>query len=319
MPEAAVRGSASRAARRTAVSLLAEEWAGHLLRLLAEAPVTSGEIERRLHGTLGRSPRRALSQLIRAGLVISMPGDTAPTPPRYALARPGEDLLEAITAIEAWWSSSVSVCTPRPGLRRLIAHREARLVGRALVEGPLAFSELQRRVPGLSAGTLHRLLSGMLEPGVVRINPRSTANRPLYELGEPGRRLGRVTVLSARWRWRWAPEQASIDAADIPGLVHLLAPLARAPRRLEGVCQLAVTPPAHWTETEPLVVWARVAGGRVAALALRPVLGVQARVRASPLSWCEALLDGGLDSVEIDGDVQLAGGLVTALADAIAR
>jgi DNA-binding HxlR family transcriptional regulator len=319
MPQAAVRSEARRAGARSGISLLAEDWAGEMLRLLSDRPFTAEEIEGHLAGRLGRSPRQALRSLIQMGLVVSLPGDGLSSRRLYALDQPGEDLLEAVEALEAWRRSWTPAHDAASGLRRLVIHREARLVGRALLEGPLSFSELQRRIPGLSAGTLHRLLSGMLEPGVVRVDPRSTQSRPLYELGSPARRLGRVTVLGARWRWRWAPERASRDAGDIPGLVHLLAPLAKAPRRLEGACQLTVQPPPHWPAREPLTVSVRVAGGRIAALALQPIMGVQACISASPLTWCDALLDGVTDGVEIEGDATLARGVVAAFAGTIAR
>lgn len=341
------------------MALLAEEWAGEMLRMLDREPSTAEELERRLGGRIGLSPRRGLRKLSQAGLVASLSGDGMPPRPRYVLDPRGRDLLDAIDALEAWRTTWTPMHSADVGLRRLVAQREARLVGRALVEEPLPFRELQRRVPGLSAGTLHRVLSGLRKPGIVSLDARSTRNHPLYELGEPARRLGRVTVLSARWRWRWAADHASIDVCDLPALVHLLAPLTKVPRQLEGVCQLAVEPPAirasavepsavaaptvvaptgessavepstvappavkssaRWPERESLAVWVRIAGGHLSALALQPVLDVQTRMHASPLAWCDALLEGRRDGIEVAGDATLADAVVTALAEAVAQ
>lgn len=302
------------------MSLLGEEWAGAMLGLLSQEDCTAEEIEERLGGRLERSPRRALRDLTQMGLVASVPGNRFPARTPYALEPPGRDLLETIEALETWRGSWTPAHPEDAGLRRLVTRPEARLVGRALVEGPLPFRDLQRRIPGLSAGTLHRVLGRLRESGVVRVDPRSPSNHPLYELGEPGRRLGRVIVLGARWRWRWAADRASPDAGDLPGLVHLLAPLAKVPRPLEGTCRLTILPPSHWPDGEPFAAWARVSGGRLVALALRPVLGgVQVRMSAPPQAWCDALLAGRTDGVEVAGDAALASGVVAALADAIAR
>lgn len=40
-------------------------------------------------------------------------------------------------------------------------------------------------------------------------------------------------------------------------------------------------------------------------------------MRASPLSWCDALLDGDLGGIEIEGDGELAHTLLAALAVAL--
>lgn len=318
MAQAAGRGR-DRTVTRNGMSLLAEEWAGEMLRMLDEAPFTAEEVDQRLRGDIELSPRRGLRKLGQAGLLVSLPGDGSPRRSRYALGPPGRDLLDAIAALEAWRGRWTPKHATDAGLRRLVARREARLVGRALVEGPLPFRDLQRRVPGLSAGTLHRVLNGLREPGIVCLDARSTRSHPLYELGEPAQRLGRFIVLSGRWRWRWAADHAPVDAGDLPALVHLLAPLTKVPKQLDGVCQLAVQPLAHWPEDEPLAVWVQVAGGHLSALTLQPVLDIRAHMSASPLAWCEALLHGAKDGIEIAGDATLAEAVVVSLAQAVSR
>ncbi|MHB1569458.1 MAG: hypothetical protein ACYC0H_09670, partial [Solirubrobacteraceae bacterium] len=251
------------------------------------------------------------------GLATTATGNSNPPRRLYSLHASGRDLLEAIAALESWTASWKPADADGGALRRLVAHPHARLIGRALVEGALPFRECQRRIHGLSAGTLQRLLASLQEIGVVRVDPRSPAGHPLYELDEPARRFGRVIVLAARWRWRWAGDRASPDAGDLPGLVHLLAPVAKAQKSLEGVCQLELQPAPHWERREPLITWVRVAEGRLAALALPPIIDVDARVSGPPLAWCDGLLTGAFEGIDIAGDPSIATGVLGALAGAI--
>lgn len=309
-------GADNRGAPRSGISLLDQSWVAEMLELLSVAPHDAGEVERKMSRD-GLSPRRGLRRLVETGLVTSLPGARPPARRLYALAPPGADLLELSQALDAWLATLPSKGT-ESGLRRLVARREARLVLRTLAEGPLAFVELQRRVPGLSAGTLDRALGNLRELGAVRVEPLSTPGHPRYQLTDAARRLGRVAVLTARWRWRWAADVATPDAGDLPGLVQLIAPLARAPRNLDGGCQLAVEPARHWQQAEPLAVWMRVAGARLSTLALPPVAEVQTRLAASAPAWCDALLSGSVEGIQVFGDRSLAEAVVEALARVLA-
>lgn len=296
----------------TGISMLGQSWVAEMLGVLDGAPREAAEIEQAISGETTLSPRRGLRRLVETGLVTSLPGARMPARSRYALAPPGADLLEVSQALDVW-RATLPKDASESGLRRLVARREARLVLRTLAEGPLAFVELQRRVPGLSAGTLNRALGDLRELDIVRLEPHSTPSHPRYQLGDSARRLGRVAALTARWRWRWAADVATPDAGDLPGLVHLIAPLARPPRNLDGGCQLTVEPARHWRQREPLAVWLRVAGGRVSTLALPPVVDLQARVVAGPLAWCEALLSGNIEAIQVEGDEPLAEAVVSTL------
>ncbi|MHB1537610.1 MAG: winged helix-turn-helix transcriptional regulator [Solirubrobacteraceae bacterium] len=315
-PRAAVRSGAG---RRGGISLLPERWAGVMLGVLGEQALSADELHERLAGRIDRSPRGALRVLAQTGLVLGTPRGSFPVTTQYALAPCGGELLDVIRALERWRERWAPAHVDPAGMRRLLTHSEPRLIVRALVEAPLPFRELQRRVPGLSAGTLARTLGSLRESGIVSVSPRSKQGHPLHELDEPARRLGLVIALGARWRWRWEAEHALPDAGDLPSLLRLIAPLARLPQPLDGTCQLSVAPAASWSAREPLVAWARVSGGRLAALAMQPIAGPQTRIWAGPLAWCEALLSGSVEQLEVIGDAALARGVIAALAETIAR
>ncbi len=86
----------------------------------------------------------------------------------------------------------------------LVGERWTLLVVRELLLGPQRFSDLRRRLPGLSSSVLAERLARLEERGLVA---RRAAGPPapaaLYELTETGRALRPVAVELARWGLRF--------------------------------------------------------------------------------------------------------------------
>lgn len=91
----------------------------------------------------------------------------------------------------------------------ILGERWTLLVIRELFCGPQRFSDLRRRLPGLSSSVLAERLSRLEERGIVRQRtlPAPAASR-VYELAEAGRALERPMGELMRWGIRWLePEQ----------------------------------------------------------------------------------------------------------------
>ena len=88
-----------------------------------------------------------------------------------------------------------------------------------------------------------------------------------------------------------------------------------AEQRANGAVLLHVRPPTRtergWSDVEVALTDGRL------SLRSPGTREPGARVRASPLSWCDALLDGDLAGIEIEGDGELAHTLLAALAVAL--
>jgi DNA-binding HxlR family transcriptional regulator len=252
------------------------------------------ELDARLPGLSRAGLTRRLSRLALLGLIEARPFADPRGRVRYALTERGSELLVALGG-----------------------GRRARAVARALVEGPLSFAELSRRLPHIPNAPLCRHLRRLDEAGVVRKRPAdgSARGRPLYELTGDARRLGRLVLLIACWRARWMPGGAPPLFGDLQGLVHLVAPLGSVPSSVSGMCLLRQTLPSAaraWPDT-----YVSVGEGRLWPLPLALPGRVDARAEALPEVWCDALLSGRVDGVAVEGDRELMAAVLAGLAQAL--
>ncbi|MGH2902910.1 MAG: winged helix-turn-helix transcriptional regulator [Solirubrobacteraceae bacterium] len=285
-----------------------------LLCALADGPLARAALAERL-GVDERALSRLLNALARIGVLTRRPLASDRRQVECALTEAGRELLRIAEETVAVAPPAPSRPPTAPGVLELIADRRNRLIPRALLDRPQPFNELLRLVPELSPGALERHLERLTEGGLVRALPGEREGAPRYALTELAPRLRRVAVLGARWRWRWTPHSAPPMAGDLTGLIYLIAPLVRVRPGVDGVCGLHVRPPpevAGWPDAH-----VSIAGGRVRLLALPPVKQPDARARATPLAWCEALLGGDLGEIEIDGDRAPIEALIAAFADAL--
>jgi len=86
----------------------------------------------------------------------------------------------------------------------LLAERWTLLLLRELFVGPQRFSDLRRRLPGLSSSVLAQRLAALEERGLIRQRalPPPAASR-VYELDEHGRALWPVMAEMVRWGMRF--------------------------------------------------------------------------------------------------------------------
>jgi DNA-binding HxlR family transcriptional regulator len=296
------------------LQLLADDWAVALMRELEAGPLRPLELQERLPGLSRSGSMRRLRELSLHGVVAREQRSGSPPHVQYALTDRARELLEIAELAERWERGPSRVSDPPAGTvaLSLVADGRCRAIVRALADGPLSYGELGRRLPGLSHAALARRLRQLALGGVL-IAPREPRREVRYELTPSGRRLALVVVLSVRWQWHWARPADPGPSSDLGGLVHLIAPLARTPPRIAGICALHVDAPVP----HALGVHVAVGSGRISALALAPLDPADAQGRARPPAWCDALAHGDPTPIAIDGDRALLTAVVGALSVAL--
>jgi len=253
----------------------------------------------------------------------SSPGSTAvarrgPARAPYALTELGRGRLakvvEAAVRCERQW------CPPPPlrGSGRaglwtieLVADLPARAIVRALADAPLRQGELLARQPQFARSTLLGRLKMLSSYGL--LVREAHAGEVRYGLTDGARHLAVVAVRAAACEGQVAG--AGTDpppaGADLPGLLHVLAPLARVDREIAGACRwrLDSSPEAD--------TYLTARAGRIAALGAVPTVAPEAEGLASAEIWGAALLSGDPSQILIAGDEALFdaifGGLTAAL------
>lgn len=107
----------------------------------------------------------------------------------------------------------------RPGVERafcpqfqhaveLVGRRFSGAIARALLDGPLRFSELERAIPDISARALTQRLRELETEGVLEREVETASPvRVSYVLTEKGRALEEVVTALERWAHDWVPAQ----------------------------------------------------------------------------------------------------------------
>jgi len=195
---------------------------------------------------------------------------------------------------------------------KLIAVPANREILRALSERGLTCTELERRLPGRTRSTLERRLGALRHAGLIHSRHMADQREVHHELTVHARKAGTVIVTVARWHWRWTPEQIPALAADVPGLICLIAPLVRMPVDMEGTCLLHVEhQPAAPAQAH---VHLSVAEGRVTPLPLGSTRPPCARMHAEDAAWVEALCSGDPKGITVEGARALGHAVLAGLA-----
>jgi DNA-binding HxlR family transcriptional regulator len=306
-----------------ALKLLAEEWMVAILHGLAEGALRPAELERGLpDGGLSLVMRR-LRHLLERELVTyeRQPGlpphaHSAGIPRRahYSLTDAGRMLLEVPAEAGRWerrWCAQAERGGAPGALAiRALADDHTREIALLLVDGPLCTSELDERAPGLGRSALRRRLRDLLHAGMLQ--RRNQGRVPVYELTPGTRHLASVAMIAGRWEWRWARPEHPAPGRDLAALLHLLAPVARIPEAVAGICRLHVD--TRGAEDPDIYLVARA--GDVLALSEAPAAPTEAVGHASADAWCDALLMGE-GSIAIGGDEGLLADVIAALGAAL--
>jgi DNA-binding HxlR family transcriptional regulator len=306
-----------------ALKLLAEEWMVAVLHGLAEGALRPAELERGLpdggHSLVMRRLRHLLdNELVtyerQPGLPPHARSAGIPRRAHYSLTDAGRMLLEIPAEAGRWeqrWCAQAERGAAAGAVAiKALADDHTREIALPLADGPLCTSELDERAPGLGRSALRRRLRELLLTGMLQ---RSNQGRvPVYELTAGARHLASVAMLAGRWEWRWARPEHPAPGRDLAALLHLLAPVARVPEAVAGICRLHV----DTRGAEHSDIYLAVSAGDVLALSEAPAAPAEAAGHASADAWCDALLIGE-GSIAISGDEALLAAVIAALGAAL--
>jgi DNA-binding HxlR family transcriptional regulator len=170
----------------------------------------------------------------------------------------------------------------------ILGERWTLLIGRELLIGPQRFSDLQRRLPGLSSSVLAERLASLEERGLVaRRSLPPPAPATLYELTEAGRALRPVVYALARFGVRFMQRPKPGDHSEPDWLVLGLDVFARRGPTPARVFSLRLPGP---TGEVPI----HVTGGPQGTVVRRGEAPADAVVHAAPAAVL-GLASGGLE------------------------
>ena len=307
-----------------ALQLLGEDWMISVLGGLANGPIRPAELERGLphagHSVVIRRLRRLLqSKLVsldhKSG-IPPHPGSAAvPHRAYYGLTDPGRMLLEVTAGAEHWeqtWCSQLERGNPAGILAiGLSANQRTRNIMLTLADGPLAVTEMHAELlPDLASSTLRRRLSNLVLGGLLERQEVGRVQR--YGLTSRARDLAMVAMLAGRWEWQWFRPEHTGPGSDFNDLLHILAPVARVPGPITGICQIHMD--VHGADDPDIYLAAQ--GGKIRALPDIPSTPPEAVGHGTPEAWCDTLLKGG-ELVTTSGDRALLDAVIGALSAAL--
>jgi DNA-binding HxlR family transcriptional regulator len=334
--------SAGRQPGDATLALLAEDGMLAVLAELRRGEARARDIESRVPGITRRTALRRLRTLAAHGYAgaigeegtgrssmgrrgsspdPSPAGQRGPARAPYVLTELGRVCLprvvEAAARCERKWWPPPSRAPVDAGLWTigLIVDLPARAIVRALADAPLRQSELLARQPQFARSTLLGRLRMLSSCGLL-VREAHPPREVRYGLTDGARQLVVVALRAAACEGQGAGarEDPSPAAADLPGLLHMLAPLARVDRELAGACRWRLDSPGGEPRADTYLT---ARSGRIAALATAPTVAPEADGVARPEVWCEALLRGDPSRILVNGDRALFdaifGGLAAAL------
>jgi DNA-binding HxlR family transcriptional regulator len=307
------------------LALLADDGMLAVLAELSRGPARPRDIESNAPGVTRRTALRRLQTLATDGYASLTVEDDPGVPsaePRgpsrapYALTELGREclpkVLEAAAHCERRWCPPPSHASGGAGLWtiKLIADLPARSIVRALADAPLRQGELLAHLPLFARSTLLGRLKMLCSCDLLVREAHSGEVR--YSLTDGARHLVVVALRAAYCEGRWAGvrEGPLLAGADLPGLLHMLAPLARVDREMAGACRWRLDSPGADTHLT-------VRSGRIAALGVAPILAPDAHGVASAEIWGAALLSGDPSRILVTGDEALFDAIFRGLSAAL--
>lgn len=192
---------------------------------------------------------------------------------------------------------------------RLLADERTRTIVRALADGSRRPSELET-LQGIVRSTMYARLNELAALGVVATERVTEFPlRVAYRLNDAARAALAHELLIVRRERRTLAQLGPGVEASLSNVLRLLAPVSRMPDDSSATCVLAEHEPPERAHAVRLIV----ENGRIALSDPPGPIMADARVRAAPEDWDDALLAGPSPVLRIRGDESLAHTVVTAL------
>jgi DNA-binding HxlR family transcriptional regulator len=297
------------------LDLLGDEATVSLLVQLRAQALSASEIQEAGSGVGYRVALSRLRELLGLGLVDIEGGNRsdggAPRRAHHRLTVAGEAIhavIDAAAKCEAEWLGQTMPLGP-PGTKALAvaSDRRSRAILRLLVEKRLRAMDIDRSVGKLSHGTVQRHLRDLEKLGLVE---RGRVGRETWhDLTVAARRLASITIRAARWEWAFGGRDRRGLASDLAGFICQVAPLARMPEEVQGICVLH----EEWPITTQGDIYLVVRRGRITPHCLDQLASRDAEATAAPQQWAQALLTGDPSEIACSGDHSLIEAVIVGL------
>lgn len=273
---------------------------------LADGPLRTRELTRRVPGYACRTVYRYTSRLVAIGAIDREEAPGVPSKVVHRLTDPcGTELCQLVeayarAALEALPDGRI---VPHSwGSLTLLADLWESGMYEALNEGPRTATELARLDHDLSFHQVARRINLFLDRGLVR-EANDRARRRRYELTGEARQSTALIVGLGRWRERHAVPagQAGLSPVETAELLRAAIPLVALPEHAGTSLKLSVAPPAGNDEDNGEVVWAKVGRDGTVSDGVGPFDRPHGWARGEVGHWIEALLRGTRSNVRFGG------------------
>lgn len=266
--------------------------------------------------------RRHLRALADLGVVVKHRGGDFPGRTQYELTKSGEALVEVAASVRDWLAAApggpIALDAPsaRSAIKAFVDAWSTSML-RALAARPLALTELDRLIAGVSYPSLERRLAALRMADQVRRLPSNGSGAPHAVTDWLRLGVGPI-VMATRWERTYVRDRAAaITNRDVEALFLLSIPLVQLAADVAGTCRVAVEVSNSSQRFAGALV--EVEGGKVVHCRSRLEGDAGAWATGSTSDWLAALIERQLDRLEIGGEAQLAIGLLEGLHSALFR
>jgi DNA-binding HxlR family transcriptional regulator len=304
------------------LSLLADQLDVNVIQALAKGPYELPELRRTLRSPPPTTLRSHLKELARLGIVHREQTSGFTKAVSHELTPAGGDLLKAADMLAGWLAGApdeqVTLGSPASKniLQALLAGWNSAIV-RALAAKPRSLTELDRLITGVNYPALDRRLAAMRDARQITA-VSSSGGATKYSLTRWTREAAIPLLALASWEDRYPPHDAEqLSPVDIEGIFLLVTPLLNLPFSLRGTCQLAIDISKGPNLRRSGVVVCVEPGNPVVCRSDRRIT-VPTRASGSATAWTGVLGYGCGIGIELDGDRDLAKGLLAGMRVALA-
>lgn len=301
------------------MSLLSVPLNVHVLDALREGPTPLTDLRRAAGSPPQTTLRGHIRTLHKAGILERRRDVEFPGSAEYELRSAGTNLLSVAEIASAWLEAApdgpLQLGTPagKSAMRALVDGWSTGLI-RALAVKPLALTELNQLITGLSYPSIERRLGAMRLAGQIE-RCRSNGRRATpYAVTDWLRRAIAPLAAAALWeRDDDSTETPPIKRLDIEAAFLLTVPLAEPASDCTGDCRMVVELRSRAGELKLADLTIRMVRGGIASLASGVQDRPQAWVSGSPAQWTRSLIDFEGGTLDTRGDADLAHAVLHAL------
>lgn len=287
-----------------------------ILGALAEAPSQQQKLLREAEYPAQSTLRTQLKRLCKVGAIEKHRRNRFPGILEYELTACGRELLEVADALERWLAEfpdhplALSGNPARAAVKALVAAWSSTML-RGLAARPLTLTALDELIGSISYPSLERRLTAMRLAGLVAAQRGGGRGTP-HAVTAWARRSVLPLAAAARWERRHGGIAAPpFTALDLETMLLLLVPLLRPDPQLSGTLQMGAE--IQNGDRKLAGVTVSFENGLIRSCTTHMRSRADAWALGSLGSWLNALLEAGVDELELGGDSGLIRSVVEQL------